>query len=118
MIRNVSSKGMDFTQLERTLRSTQDGASVGGSASTGAAGVAEGAGAEGSFADMLAKSVKDVNSSVKESEQASMDLASGKSSNIHETMLAVTKAELGFNMLVQLRNKAIEAYQDVMRMQV
>jgi flagellar hook-basal body complex protein FliE len=30
----------------------------------------------------------------------------------------VTKAELGFNMLVQLRNKAIEAYQDVMRMQV
>jgi flagellar hook-basal body complex protein FliE len=47
-----------------------------------------------------------------------MDLAAGKSTNIHETMLAVSKAELGFNMLVQLRNKALEAYQEVMRMQV
>ena len=47
-----------------------------------------------------------------------MDLASGRSSNIHETMLSVTKAELGFDMLVQMRNKVIEAYQEVMRMQV
>lgn len=70
------------------------------------------------FIDMLKDGIKEVNAAVKGSEKASMDLVSGKSSNIHETMLAVSKAEIGFNMLVQMRNKAIEAYQDVMRMQV
>ena len=70
------------------------------------------------FLDLLEKGIKEVNSSSQEAEKSSMDLASGKSSNIHETMLAVTKAELGFNMMVQMRNKVIEAYQEVMRMQV
>jgi len=70
------------------------------------------------FLDLLEKGMKEVNDSSKEAEQSSMDLASGKSSNIHETMLAVTKAELGFNMMVQMRNKVIEAYQEVMRMQI
>ncbi|MBX9703810.1 MAG: flagellar hook-basal body complex protein FliE [Silvanigrellaceae bacterium] len=70
------------------------------------------------FLDMMNKAIQEVNQGVKEGEKASMDLAAGKTSNIHETMLAVTKAELGFNMLVQMRNKVIEAYQEVMRMQV
>ncbi|RDB36544.1 flagellar hook-basal body complex protein FliE [Spirobacillus cienkowskii] len=70
------------------------------------------------FQDLVEKGVKEVNIGAREAEKASMDLASGRSSNIHETMLAVTKAELGFNMLVQMRNKVIEAYQEVMRMQV
>ena len=122
MVRNVSAKGLDFSQLERSLKqaSASEGAasSEGVALALGSAAGTSGAGTEGSFGDMLAKGIKEVNSTVKESDQASMDLASGKSSNIHETMLSVTKAELGFNMLVQLRNKAIEAYQDVMRMQV
>jgi flagellar hook-basal body complex protein FliE len=122
MVRNVSARGLDFSQLERSLKqsSASEGAasSEGVTSALGSAAGTSGAGTEGSFGDMLAKGIKEVNSTVKESDQASIDLASGKSSNIHETMLSVTKAELGFNMLVQLRNKAIEAYQDVMRMQV
>lgn len=122
MVRNVSAKGLDFSQLERSLRqSAETAGSISGDNSSSHLGHVTSAGqasAEGSFVDMLTKGIKEVNRSVKESEQSSMDLASGKSSNIHETMLSVTKAELGFNMLVQLRNKAIEAYQDVMRMQV
>ncbi|MCA2959167.1 MAG: flagellar hook-basal body complex protein FliE [Silvanigrellales bacterium] len=122
MVRNVSARGLDFSQLERSLKqsSASEGAasSEGVTSALGSAAGTSGVGTEGSFGDMLAKGIKEVNSTVKESDQASMDLASGKSSNIHETMISVTKAELGFNMLVQLRNKAIEAYQDVMRMQV
>jgi flagellar hook-basal body complex protein FliE len=130
MIRNVSSKGLDFSQLQSALSgpggsgmssaaSSADAATASSSASAAGAGLdANSASGEGSFLDMLTKGIKDVNSSVKDSDKAATDIASGKSSNIHETMLAVTKAELGFNMLVQLRNKAIEAYQDVMRMQV
>lgn len=70
------------------------------------------------FLDLLEKGIKEVNTGAREAEKASMDLASGRQSNIHETMLSVTKAELGFNMMVQMRNKIIEAYQEVMRMQV
>jgi len=115
MVRSVGSQGLDFSQLEKSLRSARTG---GAQASEGMDG-ASGTGKSGeSFGDMLAKGIKEVNQASKESEQASMDLAAGKNTNIHETMLAATKAELGFNMLVQLRNKAIDAYQEVMRMQV
>jgi flagellar hook-basal body complex protein FliE len=70
------------------------------------------------FSELLEQGIQEVNATSRAADKASMDLASGKNSNIHETMLAVTKAELGFQMMVQVRNKMIEAYQDVMRMQV
>ena len=114
MIRSTGNAGLDFSQLERTLRSARGAPTQAG----GAEAAAETKGSGESFADMLAKGIKEVNQASKDSEQASMDLAAGKNTNIHETMLAATKAELGFNMLVQLRNKAIDAYQEVMRMQV
>ena len=41
-----------------------------------------------------------------------------KTENIHETMLALSHADLSFKLMVQVRNKALEAYQEVMRMQV
>ena len=46
------------------------------------------------------------------------DLANGKDTNIHETMLAASQAELSFNLMVQTRNKVLEAYQEIMRMPV
>jgi flagellar hook-basal body complex protein FliE len=112
MIRSATAKPMDLSSIETDLRS------MGGlkQARPGNGSVSEGS--ETQFLDLLKEGIADVNKGMKESDKASMDLATGKSSNIHQTMLAVTKAELGFNMLVQLRNKAIEAYQDVMRMQV
>lgn len=70
------------------------------------------------FSNLLRDGLREINTTIKESEQAGLDLASGKPVNLHETMLAVTKAELAFNLAVQLRNKTVEAYQDVMRMQV
>lgn len=70
------------------------------------------------FIELLERGLNEVNQNIQTSEKLSMDLASGKETNIHETMLAATKAELSFSMLVQVRNKVIEAYQEVMRMQV
>ena len=71
-----------------------------------------------SFMDHLKESVSEVNSMQKTADKMAMELASGKSENLHETMLAATQAEIGFNLMVQLRNRALEAYQEVMRMQV
>lgn len=66
----------------------------------------------------LKSGLAEVNEMQKRADSMAMDLASGKNDNLHETMLATTQAELTFNLMVQLRNRALEAYQEVMRMPV
>lgn len=45
-------------------------------------------------------------------------LAVGDEKNVHETMLAIEKADLSFRLLLQVRNKLLGAYQEIMRLQV
>ena len=71
-----------------------------------------------SFADTLAQSLDKVNTLQKEADVAIKDFITGDTQNIHETMLAVGKADLAFRLTMQVRNKMVEAYQEVMRMQV
>ena len=86
-----------------------------GSLDTKKAGVGE----EGtSFADTLTESLNKVNDLQKEADKAIEDFATGKTRNIHETMIAVNKADLAFRLTMQVRNKIVEAYQEVMRTQV
>jgi len=54
----------------------------------------------------------------KEADKAIEDFATGKTRNIHETMIAVNKADLAFRLTMQVRNKIVEAYQEVMRTQI
>jgi len=81
-------------------------------------GPAESGPSKTSFSDHLMDSIKQVDSMQKTADTMATDLVSGKSENIHETMLAASHAELSFNLMVQIRNKGLEAYQEVMRMQV
>ncbi len=71
-----------------------------------------------SFMDHMRSGVSEVNQMQKAADGLAVDLATGKNQNIHETMLAATQAELSFNFMVQIRNKVLEAYQEVMRMQI
>ena len=71
-----------------------------------------------SFADTLAQSLDKVNTLQKEADVAIQDFATGDTRNIHETMIAVGKADLAFRLTMQVRNKMVEAYQEVMRLQV
>ena len=71
-----------------------------------------------SFSEMLASSIGEVNGLQKEANLAIEKLATGKSDNLHETMLAVEKAEIAFKTMNQIRTKVIDAYREVMRMQV
>jgi flagellar hook-basal body complex protein FliE len=43
---------------------------------------------------------------------------SGEGEDLHTTVLATTQAELSFNMFLQMRNKVVSAYQEIMRMQI
>lgn len=71
-----------------------------------------------SFSDTLSESLNKVNDLQKEADKAIEDFATGKTRNIHETMIAVNKADLAFRLTMQVRNKIVEAYQEVMRTQV
>ena len=70
------------------------------------------------FADQLKAFVKDVNAEVHHAEKISEDFADGKINNIHETIMAAEKANIAFKLVGTLRTKALEAYQEVMRMPV
>ena len=71
-----------------------------------------------SFADTLAQSLDKVNTLQKDADVAIQDFVAGDTRNIHETMIAVGKADLAFRLTMQVRNKIVEAYQEVMRTQV
>jgi flagellar hook-basal body complex protein FliE len=53
-----------------------------------------------------------------QADASSLSLAKGDPIDIHEVMLANEQASLGFSMAVQVRNKLVDAYSEVMRMQV
>jgi flagellar hook-basal body complex protein FliE len=70
------------------------------------------------FKESFQTSLNQVNNLQAQAHTAMEDLAVGRSGNLHETMIAVQKAEISFKMLAQVRNKVMSAYQEVMRMQV
>ncbi len=70
------------------------------------------------FGEFLASSVLKVNKMQEDADFAMQELATGKSKNIHETMLKVEQADLAFRSLSQIKNKVVDAYREIMRMQV
>lgn len=70
------------------------------------------------FLNMLKSSIDDVNTQQNEAETSVRELAVGQRKNIHETMISLEKAEVSFKMMSQVRNKIIEAYREIMRMNV
>lgn len=70
------------------------------------------------FGDLFKKALQEVNATQKESAIKTNELVMGKGTDIHEVMIASQKASLSLQMTVQMRNKVVEAYQEVMRMQV
>ena len=67
----------------------------------------------GGFKDLLVDSIKQVNSMQQEADQAVEKLFTGGDSNPAEVLSAVQKADLAFRMMMQVRNKLVQAYQEV-----
>ena len=66
----------------------------------------------------IAQAVEDANQAHVEADQAVADLVAGKSQDIHNVMIATQKADVGFQLLMQVRNKIVGAYEQIMRMQI
>ena len=72
----------------------------------------------GGFFEALQKSMQEVNVDQLVADGSIKDLIAGRNKNIHETMLAIQKADLSLKTMMQVRNKVLEAYKEIMRMQV
>jgi len=75
------------------------------------------AGAGNDFSSELAKGIEQVNKLQTEADQAIEDGAIHGATNIHETMLRIEEADLSLRLMTKIRNKAVDAYQEIMRMQ-
>lgn len=71
-----------------------------------------------SFLDMLGEQLENVNQQQHDANQQVQQLALGNSEGIHDVVLSVAKADLMFRMVLEIRNRLVESYQEVMRMQV
>jgi len=71
-----------------------------------------------SFSGMLKKSVEKVNVLQKQADAAIDDLILGDNKDIVQTIIAMEKADISFRLMMQVRNKIIQAYEEIMRMQV
>ena len=86
--------------------------------STGEAPKVSGGAAPSSFAGALEKMVTEVNNKQVAAGQAVHDLQNGQNVSLHQTMIAMEEASVSFQLMVEVRNKVLESYQELMRMQV
>ncbi len=70
------------------------------------------------FGDLLKDSIERVRALEREADLQATRLVAGDVEDLHEVSLASEKARIAMELAIQVRNKAIEAYQEIMRMQV
>jgi len=70
------------------------------------------------FEAFLTDAIKSVKDLSLKADQSVLDWRVGKIENLHEVSMALARADLALRLLVQVRNKVVEAYQEVMRMQI
>ncbi|WP_256240321.1 flagellar hook-basal body complex protein FliE [Bacillus sp. V3B] len=74
--------------------------------------------AQQTFSSFLKNSIEKVNQTQIESDKMTEKLALGQDVDLHEVMIASQKASVTMQLTLEVRNKAVEAYQEMMRMQV
>lgn len=72
----------------------------------------------GAFSDALRHAINDVDNLQKDADKSITNYQTGNSGTLHESIIAMEKASISFRTMLQVRNKLIEAYQEIMRMQV
>jgi len=70
------------------------------------------------FADHLESALNDVNELQQESEEAMADIATGQVTDLHQAALAIGKAETSMKLMLEIRNKALNAYKEIGRTQL
>jgi len=71
-----------------------------------------------SFKDLLVNSISEVQRLQTQADQSIRGLVSGEITDVSQVLVAVEKADIAFATMMQIRNKIVEAYQEVIRMSV
>ena len=72
----------------------------------------------GSFSNLLGDFVNEVNTKQQAAGDAISGLMSGKNVSLHQAMISMEEASVSFQMMVEVRNKLLDSYQEMMRMQI
>jgi flagellar hook-basal body complex protein FliE len=80
--------------------------------------VSRAAGGSDGFGNSLSQAVQSLDQLQKQADVRTMQVAAGEQVDLHDVMIAQDRASLGLQVALQVRNKLVEAYQDIMRMQI
>jgi flagellar hook-basal body complex protein FliE len=85
---------------------------------TGAAGAARTTGAEGDFGNVVVNALENLEAMQDRADGLAVQAASGDLTDVHDYMIAATEASLATEYTVAVRNRAVEAFNEIMRMQI
>jgi flagellar hook-basal body complex protein FliE len=71
-----------------------------------------------SFASQLKEAIRDVQGLQERSDDMVSDMVAGRTTEVHDVMIAAKESQLAFELLLEVRNKLLESYQEIMRMPV
>jgi flagellar hook-basal body complex protein FliE len=74
--------------------------------------------ADGSFADLLKKEIDNTNDMMEKADKAQADIATGKVEDLAQASITIQKAEMQMKMVLEVRNKAINAYKELLKTQI
>ena len=117
-IGGIGGVGVDPMALYRSMPQYQGLGAVGEAGDAASAAGTTGAQGAESFKDLVAGKLQGAIEMQAEGNQAAQSLATGTATDISAATIAVQKAAISLQTVAAFRNKAIEAYQDIMRMQV
>lgn len=70
------------------------------------------------FADRLDKAIAGVNADIVNADQQVQGMILGQNTNLHGVMIALSSAHVSLDLMVQIRNRMVESYQNLMQMQI
>ena len=71
-----------------------------------------------SFSEWFTQQINEVEQLEHKAQVGLLEVASGQANNLHQVMIDLEQAKLSFQLVLQVRNRALEAYQELMRMQI
>lgn len=74
--------------------------------------------ANGDFSKILKESIEEINDTQVKGDRAMADIATGQVKDLHQAAIAINKAETSMKMMLEVRNKALNAYKEIARTQI
>lgn len=109
MVLPIRPNGLPLPELANNAR-------IGANKASGASGTNAVAGESTDFSAKLREVLNDANDTQVKAEKVAEDYASGKQNDLHGTMISMAQADVSLRLVANVRNRAIEAYREIMRM--